>query len=461
MKKVNTSLIVRLCLPQFAVGLFTTMLNNYFIYFYQPSKESGLPNLIPQGKIVLGFLTIIGLIKAVGHIIDAVTDPLIAQGSDKSKHKDGRRIPFMKKAAIPFGLCALLMFAVPLNYVSGFNAAWIAVFMWGYYFFYTLYMIPHNALIPELIQDGSLRVNAYTISSFFFVTGSALGYVTPLIVSLLKKTGMMTLSAWRTTFGIYTLIGIILLMIPAFTVKEKDYFHSVIPNVTLKESLKHAFSNKYFRTVTLGQLLENTGMAFFQACIMYYVTTLMGLQETHSVLILAISIAGSLLMYPFVNKFAKKKGKKLPIILGCSVFAVAEIVICFSDMIPGNKLILACVFALFVSFPFAVLNVLPGAMMADIIQYDTVTTGVNQEGIFGAAKSFIVKMGNSLAIMIVPSLIVIGAAQGENVSAFGLKLTAVVGSVFCILAIIVFLCYKEKDVLAVIEASKEKENGRD
>ena len=87
--------------------------------------------------------------------------------------KDGRRIPLMKKAAIPFGLCALLMFFVPINGVSGLNAVWIAAFMLGYYFFFTLYMIPHNALIPELIQDGPLRVNAYTISSFFFVTGSS------------------------------------------------------------------------------------------------------------------------------------------------------------------------------------------------------------------------------------------------------------------------------------------------
>lgn len=76
------------------------MLNNYFIYFYQPSKESGIPNLIPQGKIVLGILTIIGLIKAIGHIIDAVTDPLIASCSDKSKHPGGRRIPLMKKPFI-------------------------------------------------------------------------------------------------------------------------------------------------------------------------------------------------------------------------------------------------------------------------------------------------------------------------------------------------------------------------
>lgn len=455
MKIVNTSLIVRLCLPQFAVGLFTTMLNNYLIYFYQPSKESGLPNLIPQGRIVLGILTIIGTIKAIGHIVDAVTDPLIASCSDKSQNEEGRRIPLMRKAAIPFGLCALFIFFVPVQYVSSLNAIWIAVFMWGYYFFFTLYMIPHNALIPELVQDGPLRVNAYTISSFFFVTGSALGYVSPLIVSGFKGTGMATLSAWRTTFGIYTIIGIILLLIPAYTIKEKDYVHSTIPNVSLGESLKHAFSNKHFRVVTLGQLLENTGMAFSQACIMYYVTSLMGLAETYSVLILAISITGSLLMYPFVNKFAKLKGKKRPIILGCIVFSIAEIVICFSDILPGNRLILACIFALFVSFPFAVLNVLPGAMMADIIQYDTVTTGINQEGIFGAARSFIVKIGNSLAIMIVPSLIVTGAASGENVGVLGLKLTAIAGSVLCILAIFVLSRYNEKEVLSVIQEKGE------
>ena len=88
-------------------------------------------------------------------------------------------------------------------------------------------------------------------------------------------------------------------------------------------------------------------------------------------------------------------------------------------------------------------------MMADIIQYDTVVTGINQEGIFGAAKSFIVKMGNSLAIMIVPSLVVTGAAAGENVGVLGLKLTAVAGSLFC-------LRYREKEVLATIEKASDK-----
>ena len=449
-KQVTNATILKLCLPQFAVGLFTTMLNNYLIYFYQPSKESGLPNLIPQGVVVLGVLTVIGFIKAIGHIIDAVTDPLIASKSDRSQNKNGRRIPMMKWAAVPFGLCALLIFCVPFEDSGIGNAVWIALFMWGYYLFYTLYMIPHTALIPEMIQENEMRVNTYTWSSFFFVTGSAVGYVTPAIVSIWKNNGIQAVSAWRITFAIYTVIGIVLLLIPAFTIREKDYVSSIIPGISLKESLKHAFSNRHFRIVTVGQLLENTGMAFFQACIMYYVTTLMGLPETSSVLILAISIAGSLLLYPFVNRWAKRKGKRLPIICGCVVFSIAELVICFSDYIPGNKMLMACIFALFVSFPFAVLNVLPASMMADIIQYDTIRSGINQEGIFGAARSFIVKMGNSFAIMIVPSLTVIGAAAGENVGKLGLKCTAVAGGLFCIAAVIAFLKYEEQDVLTCI-----------
>lgn len=145
------------------------------------------------------------------------------------------------------------------------------------------------------------------------------------------------------------------------------------------------------------------------------------------------------------DRSQNRNGRRIPMMK-----EAAELVICFSEYIPGNKMLMACIFALFVSFPFAVLNVLPASMMADIIQYDTMKTGINQEGIFGAARSFIVKMGNSFAIMIVPSLTVIGAAAGENVGKTGLKCTAAAGAVFCIAAVIAFMKYKEKDVLSCI-----------
>lgn len=457
MKKVTTKTIIQFCLPQFAVGLFTTMLNNYLIYFYQPTESSGLPTLITQGTVFLGVLTVIGFIKAVGHVIDAVTDPLVANLTDRSKNKNGRRIPFMKIYALPFALSSLLIFWTPSDTPGMLNNIWVGVFIWLYYVFYTLYMIPHNALLPEMISEPEKRVSAYTMHSMFFVTGSMLGYATPALVSLMKNALSLTpLMAWRVTFAIFTLVGVILLYVPCFTIKEKDYVNSVIPQISLSQSLKHAFKNKHFIILTIGQLLEGTGMSFFQACIMYYITSLMNIPEEQSIIIMATSIVGSLALYPFIGKWAKNKGKKIPMIAGCAVFALSEFVICLCDKIPGNSMTIAIAFALVVSFPFAVLNVLPGSMMSDVIQYDTIKSGVNQEGIFGAARSFITKMGTSIATMIVPSLVAVGALSGENVGRKGLMLSAIVGGIICLAAVAVFAFYNEKEVLGVIRKAKEE-----
>lgn len=447
MKEVTRKMIICFCLPQFAVGLFTTMLNNYLIYFYQPTASSGLPTLITQGYVFAGILTVIGLIKALGHVLDAISDPVVAGLSDKCKHKDGRRIPFMKWAAIPFAVSALLIFWSPSTNPL-FNNIWLAIFIWAYYIFYTLYMIPHHALLPEMVRDGNKLLDAYTWNSLFFVVGSMLGYATTAIVAVMKGFGFAPVMAWRMTFLSFTVIGVILLLIPSFVIKEKDFVNSVRPTQPLMASLKHAFSNRHFRIVTLAQLFEGTGMSFFQACIMYYITELMGIPEENSIIIMATSIVGSLVLYPLVNKWSKKKGKKIPMVVGCIVFAIAQITICVVDIFPKEyAMFTALAFALFVSLPFAVLNILPGSMMADVIRYDTAKTGINQEGTFAAAKSFITKMGTSLATMIIPSLLVVGAVTGESVGHKGLLLTALVGAGFTLVAIIIFSRYDEKEIL--------------
>lgn len=453
MKKITRRSIVLYCLPLFAVGLFTTMLNNYLIYFYQPTAASGLPALITQGYVFAGVLTVIGLIKALGHVIDAVSDPMVASLSDRSGHRDGRRIPFLRQYAVPFALCALLIFCSPFASPL-LNDIWLAVFIWAYYIFYTLYMIPHGALLPEMVRDEGLLMDSYTFHSLFFVTGSMLGYATPAIVSLIKGLGISPIAAWRLTFLSFTVVGVVLLFIPTFVIRETDYVSSVRPTAPLMESLRHAFSNRHFRIATLGQLFEGAGMSFFQACIMYYITELMGIPEEQSIIIMATSIVGSLVLYPAINKWSKRRGKKIPVIAGCLVFAAAEFVICFVDLFP-RSMATAVAFALFVSFPFAALNILPGSMMADVIRYDTVKTGVNQEGTFSAAKNFVTKLGVSIATMIVPSLVVVGAAAGQSVGRRGLLLTAIVGGVFTLASAGVYLLYDEKEILSTIRTAKE------
>ena len=67
--------MIRYCLSDIAKGLFNGMIGNYLLYFFQPTVKSGLPNLLPQNKL-LGFITVMALITGLGKVIDAITDGL-------------------------------------------------------------------------------------------------------------------------------------------------------------------------------------------------------------------------------------------------------------------------------------------------------------------------------------------------------------------------------------------------
>lgn len=462
MKILDNKRIVMLCLADFAKGIFTGMIANYLIYFFQPTAQSGLSLFITQGTIVLGILTLIGVVKAVGHVVDAFTDPLIANWSDNCKNKRGRRMPFLQWSAIPYALSAFLIFCPPIEGVSVVNDVWVTAFILLYFFFYTAYVIPHGALFPELITDHKRRLAAYSVSSFMFVTGSALVYMTPAIVSGFKSAGMSATRSYQLTFAIFTVIGLALLLLTAFSIKEKEYSVSKAPSIRISKALKAAFSNKEFCKVTAAILFENTSMAFFQTAIMYYVTVLLGLDEKYAPIILGVSIVCSILMYVPIVKISKKTGKKALLLSALIWFIVAYLIIYFIADIGGKSFTAAMVkgifFAIFVSYPFAALNILPNALTSDVIQYDTLKSGENKEGIFSAARNFITKMGQSIAIMIVPSIIAIGAASGEQVGEQGVKLTAIVSAAFCLVSVIILFFYRDKNIIAQIEAMKAQQN---
>ena len=94
------------------------IINAWLVTFYLPTTQdiaAGATQFIKPGLIILGILTILGLITAISRVFDAVTDPLIASLSDRSKNKRGRRIPFMQYSAIPFAVVTVLLFCALLT----------------------------------------------------------------------------------------------------------------------------------------------------------------------------------------------------------------------------------------------------------------------------------------------------------------------------------------------------------
>ncbi len=455
MKALPKRKMLRYCLADIAKGLFNGMIGNYLLYFFQPTAKSGLPVLLPENKF-LGFITIMALITAVGKIVDAVTDPLVATLSDKCTHPDGRRMPFMKAAALPYALSVLLIFYAPFTPGSVLNAVWVGVFLVSYYTAYTFYFIPRNALVPEIIPDAKERVGYYGISTAFFMGSSSFMYAATLFVNLLKNAGLSPLWAWRTVFLVFAAIGLLCVWLSATAFREKDY---VKANTRPKESLLRSFAqvlhNRNFVLYGLGDLFSGVSMAFFQTAMLYYITMLLNVPESQSFLVMLCAIAVALCLFPFIVSFSRKYSKKTLLVAASVVFTVVYAFIYVGDKIaalaPGRELWIGLGMGLVVAFPFAAINILPQSMLSDIIQQDSLQSGVNREGIFSATKTFIEKIASAVAMMVVSSVLAVGAQAGESVGLEGVKLTGVYAGVFSVLSLVFFLLYNEKKVTNYID----------
>ena len=93
----------------------------------------------------------------------------------------------------------------------------------------------------------------------------------------------------------------------------------------------------------------------------------------------------------------------------------------------------------------AIFGILPQAVVADIAECDEIETHENRSGMFYAARTFSMKMGQAVAMVLVTSLGTIGRATG-----FGYRLIAIVAAAVCVLGGALFMLYNEKKVYSKI-----------
>ncbi len=444
-KTISRGKVWCFALGQFGWSLLAALISSYVTAYYVPDQttiEAGQPLFIPQGAVFLG-ITILGLITGIGRVFDAVTDPLVGSLSDRCRSKDGRRIPFMRAAAIPFGLVTVLTFWSPVNEVSWVNALFLFAMMMLFYLFMTVYCTPFNALIPELGTKQETRMSISTTISFTYIAGMAVAYTAPTLWGVFQSAfGLSRVAAIRTVFTFLSVIGTACLFIPVFTIREKEYVTSQPSQSTALKSLKATFSNGDFRLFVASDIIYFLGITTFQTAMLYYVTSLLKLAEGMSTLFFVVMTALSVLFYPMVMKLTPKYGKKKLILAAFCIFIVAfSYTACLgllSFIPPTVQGLLLCVLA---APAMAIFGILPQAVVADIAQCDEMETSENRSGMFYAARTFAMKMGQAVAMIVVASLAIVGKESGV-----GYRLTAVVAAAACVIGGLIFSRYNEKRV---------------
>lgn len=478
MKRLSKKQMIIFALGQLGWSMLGGIISAWLVTFYLPTAKdmqpiadggNGATQFIVPGLIIGGFLTVIGLITALSRVFDAITDPLIASLSDRSTNKRGRRIPFMQVAAIPFAVVTVLVFCAPVNQVSGWNIAWISIFIVLFYTFMTMYCTPYNALISEFGKTQEDRMFISTAISLTYFAGTLLAY-TPFVFAGLLRGSVGNSWAYRICFIVLAVIACVCMLLPTFLLNEKEFVDSKPSNENVFKSLASTFKNKDFRTFSLSDIMYWIGLTLFQTGLPFFVKVSMGFDEFMVMVFMGGMTVLSACFYPFVTKMVMKFGKKKLVIAGFLGLAICYGITAISSIpgfLPdqGNASWLSWVFGglvmLISALPMALLGIIPQSMVADVAEAEAKATGQNREGMFFAARTFAMKFGQSIAMLLFTSLAIIGTTVDTSqnditATKLGMLIVAIVAVIFCVLGAVILFFYREKKIMLAIAKEEDK-----
>ena len=148
----------------------------------------------------------------------------------------------------------------------------------------------------------------------------------------------------------------------------------------------------------------------------------------------------SFVFYPVVNRLSDKIGKKSIVIFSLLILALVFAGIFFLGKIDLNAKFQIYTLIIIAAIPVASLNILPVAILGDIIAKDSRDTGSDKEAIYFAVRYFFVKMAQTLGIALFAMLLIYGKDINHDL---GIRLNGVLGFVLCVTAAIVFSKFKE------------------
>lgn len=389
----------------------------------------------------------VSLITLASKFIDAITDVLMGIIVDKTNMKSGKCRPYFLIGAIPLALFAVLTFSLP-SMVSNNKVLMIVMAFITFNLVSTCYTIvntPLSAILPSLSSDQSERNVLVTFRMVMAAVGSfcVTFFALPIINSF---GGEKDLYSYAWTIGIFSIVAVLLLIFSYMNTREV-----VKPikeeKVKLKDGIK-AINGQYVLFV-ITMFIYLLGFAVKQAGVFYYykyyigdigdmkVETIISIQA----LVTSLSMVAGQLTIPF---FCKIMGKKKSAILMNVVALVGNIIFIFC----GANLIWLCVGTALVWFPLGYLMGIRFALLADVVEYCELKSGIRAAGILSSLDSFLAKLAFGLNVTIMLCLMEIGgydanqAVQTETEKLF-IQLGFVGVPILCVVVtIILFLFFK-------------------
>lgn len=427
-----------------AVGmaLVPAFLASWQMYYFAPPEDSGRP-------IYVGAVTL-GAVNLFGQAIHSVADGVIGHASDRTRTRFGRRIPWIALGAPVCSVAFVALWWPPGASAGWANIVWLAAVRAILWLAYTAAIGPYCSLLPEVAQ-GPARVRLSVFMALFEVVGNVLatagaGWVIEHAKGGLRV-GPFALSDGTKVAaagaGIVMWLG---LWLAIAAVRERPHDASKEVPFGLLRSLAETVKNRAFRPYVLAFVAFRVALLAVLTLLPYQVSVVLGQDDAEGAAgtLQMIIVLGAVLLFPVVERLAKRFGKKRVMRWGFLGFAAVMGASGLIGRVPlGSPTAQAYAIYALATFPVATLFVLVRPILADVIEEDARRTGYRREGMYNGVEGMLTKVAEGVGPLLAATLFsTLGATRAHPL---GVVLVGPASAVLCFVGWWVFRSYPIED----------------
>lgn len=402
------------------------VVSGWLLYFY-----------IPPGKSPLVPLAAYSIVILVSKAVNIVIGLPIGHLSDHTKSSWGRRLPYVIGGACLLPIFFVLLWTPPTAESSSQNLLYLFFVLIAFNLAYEIHQIPYESLLPELAINEKDRVTISSWKTGFLLGGNILaGFAGPLIGSF----------GYVRSMWIFAAIVTPIIILPGFFLRKRvknNYQPPPIRQISFIDGLKTTFRNQNFQVFSISWTLFWTGAAFTLETLPFIVTEVCGLEEADAVYFYIPAILITLLAFPIVIRLSERYGMKTVYrgsLLGGAVSL--SMLMLIGDWIPIPLLAQGILWIVIQSASLAGAQILPSAMIAEVIDHDESLSGQRREGSYYSMWGMLNQVSSGAAIALIPLVLLLGRSQTDPNGPLGVRLLGLFGGILLLVAYWTFRNYR-------------------
>ncbi len=407
--------------------------STWLLYYYAPPKSADMHTFLP--------VALVGAILFVDGLTGALYNPVVGYLTDRTRSRLGRRLPYILGATPLWALFAVLVFTPPTDATTALIAAYLFLTLELYAVFSTLSGGPYQALLPEIARTSDDRISLVGMRVYFGGVGGAAGLVGSSL--LVDHVGFRAMALAMALLAlVFRYVG----MIGVWRRASRTQAPSSIPFVA---SIRTTFSNAKFLAFVPSVVLFQVGVQMILGSLPYYVKAVLDVAKpgTWVAILTAIEIVSMLASVRLAARIARRTSKRhayrLAMIGAACVFPLLAVAGLGSTVAVGIQIGIVMAIA---GVPLSGVYLFPDALTADIIDDDSLHTGMRREAMYYGAGNFVQQAAGSLGPFLLSGLLLLGDTRGDEL---GLRLVGPVAGMLVLVGYLFFRGYDLPDEVGV------------